>query len=244
LSRAERETDQNVGKKNNKEGHWYVVEINVAEMKATVREGTGADGGWGGLSQRECMRPQLLQKRQPVSRMSKQPGVQQWTTSVSGGRSRGPEKTNSTVNGQLRTGKETQRHLLFLTRGEATAYRLWLGPCALDSAQTKVLPRVCTSHIRLLARRAHLVGPTREPCPARTRTPRRLFAGPAGVVLVCCGLAYHLSRLLHTLSFHLGFLRGPVRHAGGLRGQYFGVLCQQVDGGVQKIAAHRRLACG
>jgi len=48
LSRAEGETDQNAGKKNNKEGHWYVVEMNVAERKATVRVGTGADGVWGG----------------------------------------------------------------------------------------------------------------------------------------------------------------------------------------------------
>jgi len=48
LSRAEGETDQNAGKKNNREGHWYVVKMNVAERKATVRVGTGADGGWGG----------------------------------------------------------------------------------------------------------------------------------------------------------------------------------------------------
>jgi len=47
LSRAEGETDQNAGKKNNKEGHWYVVEMNVAERKATVRVGTGADGALG-----------------------------------------------------------------------------------------------------------------------------------------------------------------------------------------------------
>jgi len=47
LSRAEGETDQKAGKKHNKEGHWYVVEMNVAERKATVRVGTGAEGGWG-----------------------------------------------------------------------------------------------------------------------------------------------------------------------------------------------------
>ena len=47
FNRAEGETDQNAGKKNNKEGHWYVVEMNVAERKTTVRLGTGADGGWG-----------------------------------------------------------------------------------------------------------------------------------------------------------------------------------------------------
>jgi len=34
LSRAERETDQTAGKKNNKEGHWYVVEMNVADSAA------------------------------------------------------------------------------------------------------------------------------------------------------------------------------------------------------------------
>jgi len=34
LSRAERETDQNAGKKNNKPGHWYVLEMNVADSAA------------------------------------------------------------------------------------------------------------------------------------------------------------------------------------------------------------------
>jgi len=48
LSRAEGEADQNARKKNNKEGHWYVLEMNVAERKATVRVGTGADGSLGG----------------------------------------------------------------------------------------------------------------------------------------------------------------------------------------------------
>jgi len=45
LSLAEGETEQNAGKKNNKEDHWYVVAMNFAERKATVRVGTGADGG-------------------------------------------------------------------------------------------------------------------------------------------------------------------------------------------------------
>ena len=48
MSRAEGEIYQNAGKKNNKEGHSYVVDMNVAERKAMVRVGTGADGGWGG----------------------------------------------------------------------------------------------------------------------------------------------------------------------------------------------------
>jgi len=48
LSRAEGQTDQNAGKKSHKEGNWYVVEMNVAERKATVLVGTGANGGSGG----------------------------------------------------------------------------------------------------------------------------------------------------------------------------------------------------
>jgi len=63
--------------------------------KTMVRVGTGADGGWGGSSQRECMRPQRLQKRQLVSRMSKPPGVQRRTTSVSGGRCTGKPRTTA-----------------------------------------------------------------------------------------------------------------------------------------------------
>jgi len=63
--------------------------------KATVRVGTGADGDWGDWSQRECMRPQRLQKREPVSRMSNPPGVQRRTTSVSGGRCTGKPRTTA-----------------------------------------------------------------------------------------------------------------------------------------------------
>ena len=52
MSRAEGETDQNAGKKNNKEGHWYVVEMNVAERKSTVR----VDGGGRRLGRVESKR--------------------------------------------------------------------------------------------------------------------------------------------------------------------------------------------
>ena len=56
MSRAEGETDQNAGKKNNKEGHWYVLEMNVDERGGEEGNGAGGDGGGRRLGRVESKR--------------------------------------------------------------------------------------------------------------------------------------------------------------------------------------------